>query len=75
MTEPSKYSWEKGTITSYTEHEDIDGYGPRRVYSVKFDNGNLQEHIEDYQVTLEGEYLLSKRVKELDWKGVKRVVQ
>jgi len=68
-----EYSWEKGTITSYTEHEDIDGYGPRRVYSVKFDNGDLRT-VEDYQVTLEDEYLLSKRVKELDWKGVKWVV-
>jgi len=69
-------SWEKGTIIScrsYTEHEDIDGYGSRRVYSVKFDNGDLQT-VEDYQVTLEDEYLLSKRVKESDWKGVKRVV-
>ena len=69
-------SWEKGTIIScrsYTEHEDIDGYGPRRVYNVEFDNGDIQTDIEDYRLILEEEYLLSKRVKESDWKGVKRI--
>jgi len=49
-------SWEKGTITSYTEHEDIDGYGPRRVYSVEFDNGECRSDIEDYQVIPGKEY-------------------
>ena len=49
-------SWEKGTIISYTEHEDIDGYGPRRVYSVEFDNGKCRSDIEDYHVIPGKEY-------------------
>jgi len=49
-------SWEKGTIRSYTEHEDIDGYGPRRVYSVEFDNGECRSDIEDYHVIPDKEY-------------------
>ena len=43
-------SWEKGTIRSYTEHEDNDGYGPCRVYSVEFDSGECCSDIEDYHV-------------------------
>jgi len=47
---------ERGTITSYTEHADIDGYGPRRVYSIRFGNGDLQTDIEDYHVVPEVNY-------------------
>ena len=43
-------TWKLGTIRSYTEHEDIDGYGPRRVYSVEFDNGECFSDVEDYQL-------------------------
>jgi len=64
---------ERGRVKTLKEYEDIDGYGPRRVYGVKFDNGDIQTDIEDYQVILEHEYTLSKRVKESDWKGVKHV--
>ena len=67
-------SWEKGTIRSHIEQVDVDGYGPRRVYIVKFDNGDIQTDIEDYQLILDEEYLLSKRIKESDWKGVKQIV-
>ena len=49
-------SWEKGTIRLYTEHEDIDGYGPRRVYSVEFDNGESRSDVDDYQVISDKEY-------------------
>jgi len=42
------YSW--GIVGSCTEHEDIDGYGPRRVYSVEFDNGECRSEVEDYQL-------------------------
>ena len=49
-------SWEKGIVRSYEEHEDVDGYGPRRVYSVEFDNRECRSDIEDYQVIPGKEY-------------------
>jgi len=49
-------SWEKGIVRSYEEDEDVDGYGPRRVYSVEFDNGEGRSDIEDYQVIPGTEY-------------------
>jgi len=66
-------TWERGIIISYTEQEDIDGYGPRRVYSVVFVTGERSD-VEDYQVILEKEYFISKDTKESDWKGVKHIV-
>jgi len=66
-------TWELGIIKSYKEYEDIDGYGPRRTYSILFDSGDLVQDIEDYQVILDKEYALSKHVKESEWKGVKHV--
>ena len=66
--------WERGIIKSYKEYKDIDGYGPRRTYSILLDNGDFVQDIEDYQVILDKEYALSKHVKESEWKGVKHVV-
>jgi len=51
-----EYSWERGTIISYEEYEDIDGYGPCRVYSVKFDDGECHSDIEDYHVIPDENY-------------------
>jgi len=65
-------TWERGIIIALSEHEDIDGYGPRQVYSVVFINGERSD-VEDYQVILEKEYFTSKDTKESDWKGVHRV--
>jgi len=64
-------SWEKGTIRSYTEHEDIDGYGPRRVYSVEFDNGDLQTDIEDCHVVPEANFT---QEYDLESVGIKRLL-
>jgi len=47
----------KGIVRSYKEYDDIDGYGPRRVYSVEFDNGECRSDIEDYQVIPGTEYM------------------
>jgi len=65
--------WERGIIKSYKEYKDIDGYGPRRTYNILLDNGDLLDDLEDYQVMLEREYLLSKRIQESEWKGVKHI--
>jgi len=55
-----QHSWIRGTVRSYTEHKDIDGYGPRRVYSVELvagkDSGDLLVHIEDYHVIPEANF-------------------
>jgi len=63
----------RGKVKAYKEYEDIGGYGPRRTYSILLDNGECRSDVEDYQVLLRKEYTLSKRVKESEWKGVKRV--
>jgi len=62
----------RGKVKAYKEYEDIDGYGPRRTYSILLDKGDLLD-VEDCQVILVEDYLLSKHVKESDWKGVKHV--
>ena len=64
---------ERGKVRAYKEYEDIDGYGPRRMYSILLDKGDMLD-FEDYQVIQEEEYLLSKHIKQSNWKGVKRVV-
>ena len=63
----------RGKVKAYKEYKDIGGYGPRRTYSILLDNGECRSDVEDYQVLLRKEYTLSKRVKESEWKGVKRV--
>jgi len=59
--------WENGIVRSYTEHEDIDGYGPRRVYSVEFDNGECRSDIEDYHVMpgKEFKFKIGKAIKHI----------
>jgi len=54
--ETLEYSWEKGTIRSYTEHEGVGGYGFRRVYSVEFINGECRSDVEDYHVIPDENY-------------------
>ena len=65
--ETLKPFWEKGIVRSYTEHEDIDGYGPRRVYSVEFDNGECRLDIEDYHVIpgKEFKFKIGKTIKNI----------
>ena len=77
-------TWEKRTIKSIKEHEDIDGYGPRRTYAIRwvksssdvyypiFENGK-DLVVEDYQVMSIDDYETPKHIKESDWKGVKHV--
>jgi len=67
-------SWEHGEVITYNEYEDMDGYGPSRTYTILLDNGGVLDDIGDYQVITDKEYVLSKRIKESDRKGVKRVV-
>lgn len=54
--ETLEYSWEKGAIRSYTEHEGVGGYGFRRVYSVEFNNGECRSDVKDYHVIPEDNY-------------------
>ena len=63
---------ERGKVKSCKEYEDIDGYGPRRTYSILLDRGELLD-VDDYQVIPDEDYLLSKHKKESDWKKVKHV--
>ena len=65
--------WHQGIVKSYKEYKDIDGYGPRRTYSILLDNGDVLDDVEDYQVIKDKEYTLSKRIQESEWKGVTRV--
>ena len=62
------YSWETGIVGSCTEHEDIDGYGPRRVYSVEFNNGECRSDVEDYQMIPE-----ENCIEESDLAGIEGV--
>ena len=63
----------RGMIKACNEYEDIDGYGPRRIYNILFDSGDLVQDVKDYQVVSMHEHTLSKRIQESEWKGVKHV--
>ena len=73
QSDKSKPSWEHGEVISYNEYKDMDGYGPSRTYTILFDGGEKVD-VKDYQLIKDKEYILSKGIKESDWKGVKRVV-
>ena len=64
---------ERGMIKTCKEYDDIDGYGPRRTYSILLDNGDLLDDVDDYQVLLRNEYMLLKHLKESNSKGVKHI--
>ena len=77
-------TWEKRTIISSKEYEDIDAYGPRRTYTIRWVKSSSDVYypifenrkdlvVEDYQVMSIEDYEMRKHMKESEWKGVKHV--
>ena len=84
IDETSDPSWHHGRIRSLhwrvagkEADENNDGYGPCKLYDVMFDlmnRGEYHSDIDDHQVILDKDYILSKRIKESERKGVNHVV-
>lgn len=66
----SRNSWEPGEITSFSEDKDIDGYGPRRLYSILFESGK-EDDILDGEVISYDEYAHTMYT---DWIGIQHVL-
>lgn len=72
-------SWHPGYVKSYKEvEENVNQYGPLRLYNVKFDDGDELDDIEDSCVFTKADYILSEQNDEdaeaCCWIGVRNVV-
>ena len=66
--------WFCGVIASCREEHftlNPSPYGPRRFYSISFDDGDSLESVEDYEVFSREDYELTR--KKRNWKGVRNV--
>ena len=66
--------WCQGIVKSYKEFEDIDGYGPRRTYSILFENGDYSNDVKDYSVIKDYSDIPNERNEmSTDSKGVQHI--
>ncbi|KAL9179006.1 hypothetical protein ACHAXT_011979 [Thalassiosira profunda] len=72
----SQYSWQRGMIeeSSRCFYSDASGYGLRREYCVKFDNGDVKSGVAEDDVTHEAEYYTQRDLGQATWIGVERRV-
>ena len=67
--------WGAGIIKSYREVKTNSPYGPKRIYQIIYDDELGPDEVEDHDVLLKTEHLLSLLKDEKSgWVGVKNVV-